>query len=148
MTRPVFDDAVEACLQRDPRFASAAYYFIRDALDYVQHAQRGRGGRGGPTHVSAAQLCDGLRAHALDEFGPLARLVLDAWGVRRTRDIGEIVYRLIETGAFAQSDDDQCEDFDNLFDFTAAFDAPFLPSRTRESLATPTAPDKPSPGMS
>jgi uncharacterized repeat protein (TIGR04138 family) len=139
MTRPIFDDAVEDCLKRDSRFASAAYYFIRDALDHIQRSQRGRGERREAIHVSASQLCDGLRACALEEFGPLTRLVLDTWGVRRTRDIGEIVFRLIEVGAFAQSDEDRCDDFDDVYDFSTAFDAPFLPVRPRDPPSGTTA---------
>ena len=35
---------------------------------------------------------------AKDEFGPMAKHVLNSWGVRRTQDFGEIVFELVEHG--------------------------------------------------
>jgi uncharacterized repeat protein (TIGR04138 family) len=136
MTRPIFDDAVEDCLRRSRRFTREAYYFVRDSLDHSQRHLRQKPVRPEVSHVTGAQLCEGLRQHAIDQFGPLSRLVLESWGVRSTSDVGSIVYLLIETGAFFRSETDSRSDFNDVFDFADAFDRPFLPTtRTR----TPTA---------
>jgi uncharacterized repeat protein (TIGR04138 family) len=128
MTRPLFDDAVEDCLRRSHRFTREAYYFVRDSLDHTQRCLRQESTRPEVTHVSGPQLCDGLRRHAIDQFGPLSRLVLESWGLRNTSDIGGVVFMLIETGAFFRSETDAPADFDDVFDFMDAFDRPFLPA--------------------
>ncbi|MGI8602674.1 MAG: Minf_1886 family protein [Verrucomicrobiales bacterium] len=133
MKRPIFDDAVQECLQRDVRFPPEAYYFVRDALDYAQKLQVGRSKRGEPVHLSAAQLCSSLRQYALEQFGPLSHVVLASWTVHSTSDIGEIVYLLIDAGAFARSEGDAREDFNDVFDFAAVFEAPFWPSAKRSA---------------
>jgi uncharacterized repeat protein (TIGR04138 family) len=62
--------------------------------------------------------------------------LLDFWGIRCTRDIGEIVFLLIEEGAFSQSPEDSIEDFENVYDFAEAFEIPFRPrdGKTRPSV--------------
>lgn len=137
MNRPTFDDAVAQCRQRDSRYEREAYGFVRDALDHAQkRLGRARAGRGSG-HVSGPELLDGFRDLALRQFGPLARVVLETWGLRQTSDVGAIVFLLIETGAFSRSETDQPSDFEDVFDFGEAFDRPFE--------APPRAPVAPAP---
>lgn len=42
-------------------------------------------------------------------------------GIRSTSDLGEIVYNLIASGDLEKAPSDSRTDFDNLFDFEAAF---------------------------
>jgi uncharacterized repeat protein (TIGR04138 family) len=128
MTKVPFDKSVTEATTRDPRYAAEAYSFLRDALDYtIRHAQKGRARDVG--HVSGPELCKGLRDYAIQQFGPMVPTILEAWGVRTTRDIGEMVFNLIRAGAFSKSETDTPEDFDNVFDFNDAFVKPFLPNR-------------------
>lgn len=133
MNRPTFDDAVALCRKRDSRYEREAYSFVRDALDHAQkmlastQPHRGRG------HVNGWELLEGFRDLALRQFGPLARLVLETWGIRQTSDVGAIVFLLIEAGAFSRSETDQPSDFDNVYDFAEVFDRPFE-APPRESL--------------
>ena len=53
--------------------------------------------------------------------------LLANWGITCTKDVGEIVFHLIEEGIFSKSEDDRIEDFENVYDFHTAFVAPFLP---------------------
>ena len=62
---------------------------------------------GGSVHL--AQL-------AREQFGPLAREVWAQWGIRQTRDWGEVVYAPIAVGLLHKSEQDRIEDFDNVFD--------------------------------
>ena len=54
--------------------------------------------------------------------------ILESWGIKCTRDVGEIVFLLIDQQVFSQSDDDRIEDFEHVYDFHTAFVAPFLPT--------------------
>jgi uncharacterized repeat protein (TIGR04138 family) len=55
--------------------------------------------------------------------------VLEAWGVRRCRDFGEIVFNLIEYNVFSKTESDRREDFSDIYDFEDAFVKPFQPAR-------------------
>ena len=113
--------------------AREAYLFVFRALQEVQ--DRLSAGQAGPhpaarsdrlgRHVTAAELCEGLRALAAAEFGGLARTVLRQWGLRGTEDVGRVVFELVERGELCKCDGDRPEDFAGLFDFDAAFDRAF-----------------------
>jgi uncharacterized repeat protein (TIGR04138 family) len=63
--------------------------------------------------------------------------IFEAWGISTTRDIGEMVFNLIETGAFSRSDSDRVEDFENVYRFEDAFERPYLPTRGTTPTALP-----------
>ena len=73
-------------------------------------------------HVTGQQLCEAIRLHALEQYGYMAKVVLNRWGVTSTSDFGEIVYNLIRLGWMKKSDADRREDFDNCYDFSEAFE--------------------------
>ena len=73
-------------------------------------------------HITGPQLCQGLRAYALAQWGMLARVVLERWGIHSTFDFGRIVFALIEAGHMSKTDTDTIEDFRNVYDFKTAFD--------------------------
>jgi uncharacterized repeat protein (TIGR04138 family) len=120
-----FDTAVDAILARDSRFSREAYYLVRDglaaALRHLPDTTQKE------IHVRGPVLCDGVRQHALDQFGPMVPTLMEFWGLRSTRDIGEIVFLLIAEKAFSASPEDCLDDFENVFDFQEAFVKPFLP---------------------
>ncbi len=113
------DQLVAEILERDARYAPEAYAFVSEALAYtVEHA-----GRSG--HVTGRELSEGLGAYALEQFGRLARTVLEAWGIRATADIGEIVFNMVEVGLLRKTDEDRRDDFADVYDFAEAFDRGF-----------------------
>lgn len=117
-------------LQRDRRFAPDAYEFIREALAYAQDVLEMGGkidsGSGeAEQHLTGQELCEAVRRLALDQFGLMARTVLNNWGIHSTRDIGDIVYNLIELGVMRKSRHDRREDFYDVYDFEEAFDRSF-----------------------
>ena len=79
-------------------------------------------------HVSGRELLEGLARFALDQYGPLAKTVLESWGVHRCTDFGEIVFNLIEYRVFSKTESDRREDFADIFDFDDAFVKPFRPA--------------------
>ncbi len=125
-----FEDAVQVICERDKRLDRDAYYFLREALDATVKALRSDE-TPEHQHVNGGELLDGLRDYALGKFGPMAATVLESWGLRTTDDIGQMVFKLIEIGAFGQSEEDRPEDFVNRFTFDEAFRAPFRPKGTR-----------------
>lgn len=107
---------LDALLLRDRRYHREAYVFVLAALhDTVRRLAR-------PRHISGRELLDGLRRYALDQYGPMARAVLNAWGVRATEDIGEIVFNLIDARLLGRSATDSRDDFKTVYAFDEAFD--------------------------
>jgi uncharacterized repeat protein (TIGR04138 family) len=110
----------------DPRYAYEAYEFVFQALEHT-HRLLGREPPDETTdpneprhHVSGAQLVEGIRLYALQEFGLMARVVFHMWGIHRTDDFGEIVFNLIEAELMSKTPQDRREDFHNLFDLDEA----------------------------
>lgn len=128
-----FDEVVALIRKEDGRFSRQAYHFIRQGLDFtvkrLQEQDPSRTKRS--LHVKGPELLDGLRAYALDQFGPMARTVLAEWGVTRCAHFGEIVFNLIEYNVFSKTDSDQREDFGEIYTFEDAFEAPFRPKNNR-----------------
>lgn len=100
----------------DGRYDARAYAFVLRALEEVVGRLPER------RHVSGMELAEGCRELALRFYGPLAKTVLEHWNVRATRDIGEIVFNLLEVGVLSKDEEDAREDFDDLFDFTEVFE--------------------------
>jgi uncharacterized repeat protein (TIGR04138 family) len=111
-------------LRRDRRYHRNAYFFVFEALRYAQEQM----GLGQPTvnddpeleeqrHVTGQQLCEAIRRYAVEQYGMLAKNVLNDWGVHTTGDFGEIVFNLIDIGQMKKTDSDRREDFENVIDF-------------------------------
>jgi len=111
-------------VRRDRRFAYEAYEFIFDALGHTQK----RVGRapnedeppGEEHHVSGKEIVAGAVDLARQEFGFMARTVFQQWGIRRTDDLGEIVFNLIEANLLSKTDADSRADFHHVFDLDRA----------------------------
>ncbi len=119
-----FEEAVQLSIRRDPRYQAEAYEFVRTAL-HVAVKQFCNGDEG--QHVGGRDLLEGVRSHALKEYGPMALFILRQWGVQQGIDVGHIVYNLISAGYFGKSDGDSLDDFADGYDFDVAFTTPFLP---------------------
>lgn len=127
LTETSINARIEALAERKLRFSPDAYHFVFQALDFVLEREDrmvvDAGERlAADRHISAPQLLDGLRAFALDQYGPLARLVLERWGVCTTEDFGEIVFDLVDGRLLNKQESDRLEDFRNGFNFREAFD--------------------------
>lgn len=121
---PTFEERIEALSARDALYAPSAYHFVFRALDFVLEVRAQDRGEPLPvdSHVSARELLDGLRAYALELYGPLARMVLEHWGIERTEDFGEIVWRLVDCQLLNKQETDRKSDFSDGFSFREAFD--------------------------
>ena len=130
-----FTEIVGLICKEDSRFDRKAYTFVRQALDHtVKEMKRKTPERTGKSqHVSGAELLQGIRAYALDQFGPLTMTVLGSWGIRRCTDFGDIVFNLIEYNVFSKTENDRREDFSDIYDFDEAFVKPFQPATVRRN---------------
>jgi uncharacterized repeat protein (TIGR04138 family) len=86
-------------------------------------------------HMTGQQLCEAIRQYALEQFGLMAKAVLNSWGVHSTGDIGNIVFNLIEIGQMRKTKQDTREDFENVFDFDAALVRDFKITAVSQSQA-------------
>ena len=100
-----------------------AYDFVQQGLSYTVQIVHGPGAKPRANrHVTGQDLCEGIRAYALNQYGMLARSVLRHWNIESTLDFGRIVFALIEAGQMQKTDDDTIEDFRDVYDFRAAFE--------------------------
>ena len=119
MTNTDLVEKVEVLADTDGRYRKEAYFFVFDALQYTVKTLKLSGER---RHVTGQQLLNGVKELALDHFGPMAKTVFEHWGVRSTRDFGEIVFCLVEAGLLGKTEEDSIDDFVDVYDFDAEFD--------------------------
>ena len=113
-------DKFRLVLQSDPRYDAEAYNFLYEALDYTLKnvVHRGRPSQ----HVTGQELLEGVRRYGIEQFGCLARTVLESWGVRRTDDFGEMVFNLVTQDLMGKQESDSKEDFREIYEFEDVFD--------------------------
>ena len=110
------NDILAKLRERGDSYDERAYLFVLASIEYLQHRLPER------RHVSGPEVTHACRDFALEQFGLLARSVLDHWGVRRTEDFGRIVYSLVEVGVLTTQPGDRVEDFNGVYSFDQAFD--------------------------
>jgi uncharacterized repeat protein (TIGR04138 family) len=114
------DEELFAALRaRNPRYPEAAYVFVLGALNYVLERLPE------PRHITGGEMAGGVRDMAIERFGPMARTVLEHWGIEQTADVGEIVFALVESGVLIKQEEDTRDDFIDVFDFDDAFGSPY-----------------------
>ena len=122
---------LEAIVRDDSRYAIGAYIFVRMGLDFTIKRLAARDKNRKDRNVSSAELLDGIRAFALESFGPMAMTLFEEWGVHTCADFGNIVFNLVDAQILATSKDDKIEDFYDGYDFNEAFVKPFLPKKRK-----------------
>ncbi len=137
------EQSIASLARQDGRYHVDAYLFVFDALAFARdtlqlmadeptEAEAELPAPAGQTeeasqgeqpeeeeerHLTGQQLCEAIRLLALEQFGYMAKLVFNQWGVTKTGDFGHIVFNLIEIGQMRKTDSDRREDFDDVFDF-------------------------------
>ncbi len=141
MEKTSFDEVLYTIVVADPRFARGAYHFLREGLDDTQQ-RIAKSEKGGVVrHIKGQELLGGLRDYALDQFGPMALMVLNEWGLRRCEDFGEVVFNMVDHRLLAKTEEDSRADFAGGYDFDEAFRKPFLTAAAMANL--PVRPIKP-----
>jgi uncharacterized repeat protein (TIGR04138 family) len=133
---------IQAIVRNDARYAYEAYEFLFEALTHTQKMlgklpDAGDREPGPQYHVSGPELLRGACDLARRDFGLMAKVVFHLWGLRRTDDVGAIVFNLIEAGLLSKTDTDSRDDFRDVFDLDRALEEGF-----RISLADAAPPQK------
>ena len=131
-------------ISADGRYPVQAYAFLNEALAKAVKETYGEGeepsaSEAGPPretgrqhHVTGKQLCLALRDLAVERWGLLARTVLARWNIHNTIDFGNMVYLLVENNFMRKTEQDDVEDFRDVFDFDQAFNADALGFELKE----------------
>lgn len=126
--------ALHQLVARDRRYPIEAYFFVRDALSYASdsmelsnqyHHESEVYHTAEEHHLTGQQLCEAIREFSLNQFGYMSRIVLKNWGIESTSCFGDIVYNMIEIGLMKKSDRDRRSHFNDVYEFSAAFDDQF-----------------------
>jgi uncharacterized repeat protein (TIGR04138 family) len=128
-------DPLRKLALKDGRYAPEAFQFLYESLDQAVRLAGREQAEGAERHVSGQELLAGLRARALELFGPLGAHVWRSWGVRDTLDWGRIVFLLVDEGLLNRQESDTLEDFRGGFDFDQAFERAYRPRIPPEVLA-------------
>jgi uncharacterized repeat protein (TIGR04138 family) len=113
------DDVMARIREKSGRYDERAYLFVLAALEHLQKNLSAR------RHVSGEELSNACREFALEQYGLLARPVLEYWGLKGTSDIGTIVFTLIDLNLLKAQDNDRPEDFDGVYLFNNQFEADY-----------------------
>jgi uncharacterized repeat protein (TIGR04138 family) len=114
------DQVLDRIRNRSEPFDERAYLFVLAAVQFLQTRLPVR------RHVTGVELAWACRDYALEQFGLLAPDVLAYWGVRQSGDFGRIVYALVDIGLLITRPGDREEDFEDVYQFTDAFDATYV----------------------
>ena len=106
---------LDEIIKKDSRYKQEAYRFVMAALNYTV-SKLGR-----TRHISGEKLLGGIKEYAREQFGPMARTVLEHWGVTSTEDFGHIVFNMVDAGILGKTDSDSIDDFKNGYDFKEVF---------------------------
>ncbi len=101
--------------EEDGRYHKECFLFILAALEYTLSNLPER------RHLTGQEFSKGVAEYAREQYGYLAKTVLNNWGLYTTLDYGEIVYLLINGGLMSKTEDDKKEDFANAYDFNEEF---------------------------
>lgn len=110
-----FYQVIEEIYQHDSRYKPDAYEFVMHALYFTQEKYKRKG------HVQGPELLGGIRQLIIDKYGPMAKTVLQHWGVRSTQDFGNIVFNMVDRNILLKTEADSPSDFKDIFDFETAF---------------------------
>ena len=114
---------------RETKYPLAAFLFVQRGLDFTVRRTHGElpedeeldPAERESRHVTGRDLCFGLRDFAIEQYGLLARTVLRRWRIEQCEDFGRIVFTMVEAGLMHKNDEDNLEDFSEVFDFATAF---------------------------
>ncbi len=118
-------EQIEEIARRDRRYPPDAYVLVFEGLECALGRLAAR------RHVTPAELVEGVRDAALDQYGLLARAVLESWNVRDTGAVGDLVFNLIKRGLLEAGEDDTAEQFRGVFEFDDGFERAFDESLER-----------------
>ncbi len=116
MTNEEILGKIQTIAETDGRYKREAFLFVLVALEYTVSKLSER------RHLTGQELARGMADFAREQYGFMAKVVLEKWGITATMDYGEIVYLLIDSGLLTKTETDSIEDFADVYDFNTEFD--------------------------
>jgi uncharacterized repeat protein (TIGR04138 family) len=105
-----------------------AILFILDAFEFARalHGRLSLSADRAKQHITARDLCDAVAGHARRYFNDPdeARELLAEWGIRRSEDVGRIIFTMVDAGRLAAQEGESASDFDGLFTLDTLFAPP------------------------
>ena len=96
----------------DGRYEPEAFRLVAAGLQRAAERTGKAEAKDGERHLTAAELVDGIIDLAAERWSYLAGPVMRRFGLRRSRDLGEITFVMITHQVFSKRDEDRIEDFD------------------------------------
>jgi uncharacterized repeat protein (TIGR04138 family) len=109
------DEVMARIRARGGEYHERGYLFVLATIEFLQTRLEVR------RHVSGPELAWACRDFAQQQFGLLAPAVLAHWGIKRTDDIGRIVFTLVEVGLLVTQPGDSETDFEGVYQFADVF---------------------------
>ena len=109
------DDILSRIRARGGQYHDRAYLFVLATIEFLQTRLEVR------RHVTGPELAWACRDFARQQFGLLAPVVLNHWGITRTEDLGRIVFTLVEVGLLVTQPGDSESDFEGVYQFAEVF---------------------------
>lgn len=110
--------------EKNVKYPEKAYLFafkiLKDLAKNNKNQQKSE-------NIKAANLLITFRNYALNEFGPMTASVLQEWNICSCRDLGNVIFDLVNAGVLEKDETDRIEDFEEIYDFNEAFIHPYLP---------------------
>ena len=106
---------IQKLADRNLKYKLEAYGFLLSGLHHTMKKINP------PRHITGREFCEGILDYAIDQFGPMARTVLEYWGIKNTLDFGIIVFELVEVELMRKTEEDSLDDFKNVYDFDVVF---------------------------
>lgn len=113
--KKTFAQIVEEICSQDKRYKPDSYEFIMQALNFTQNKLKKE------KHINGKELLGGIREFVVEQYGPMAKIVLKHWGLTKTEDFGNIVFNLVEKKVLSRTEQDSPDDFKAVYDFEVAF---------------------------
>ena len=108
-------EQIDEIAQRDRRYPADAYVLVFEGLECALARISAR------RHVTPDELVLGVREAALNQWGLLARAVLESWSICETGAVGDLVFNLIKHGLLEAGEDDTPEQFVGVFSYDDGF---------------------------
>lgn len=110
-----FYQVVEEICAKDKRYKADAYEFVMQALHFTQSKLKRQG------HVTGKELLEGIREYVIEQYGPMAKTVLNHWGITKTFDFGNIVFNMVNNKLLSKTETDSIDDFKDVYDLEVTF---------------------------
>lgn len=107
-----WNEAILGILRKDSHYGVRAYDFVNKSVEYAI-GREARGSRpSGNRHVSGSELVRGVLEYAVSVYSVFVCDVFRYWNLQTGRDVGNVVYNMIDAGLLSAGPNDAIEDFD------------------------------------